>query len=89
MYNIIPVCVCHLIIGFSLWRLNSEQNNVASGNLSTLNSFGEIFMDTVCQNACSGHDVARVSWPCMHAARPIPSIILGFKCEGEGSSYSC
>ena len=34
---------------------------MAAANLTTLNSFGEPFMDAVCKNACSGHDVARVS----------------------------
>ena len=76
LVNIIPVCDCHVITGFSLWRPDSEQNSVASGNLSTLNSFGETFMDTVCKNACSGHDVARVSCPCIHAASPIHHLLF-------------
>jgi len=48
-------------VGTSLWQPDSEQNSVASCNLSLLGSFGEPFMETVCRDACSGHDVARVS----------------------------
>ena len=44
-----------------LWKPGSELSAVATANLTTLNSFGEPFMETVCKNACSGHDVARVS----------------------------
>jgi len=47
-------------VATSLWQPDSEQNSVASGNLSLLGSFGEPFMETVCRDACSGHDVARV-----------------------------
>ena len=62
------MCFYLLIVGVSLWQPDNDQNNIASGNLLTLNSFGETFMDTICKNACSGHDVARVS--------PLPSSIL-------------
>ena len=53
--------IIYLIVGVSLWQPDSDQNNIASGNLSTLNSFGEAFMETICKDACNGHDVARVS----------------------------
>ena len=31
-----------------------------ASNLSVLASFGEGLMETVCRDACSGHDIARV-----------------------------
>ena len=43
-----------------LWDSDKHGEGLAEANLSTLNSFGEPFMDAVCKNACSGHDVARV-----------------------------
>ena len=32
-----------------------------AGTLSILSSYGEPFMETVCRDACDGHDVGRVS----------------------------
>ncbi len=51
--------------GASLWRTDTEEDSLASGNLSVLSSFGEPFMDLVAKNACSWHAVARVS---LHAS---------------------
>ncbi len=46
---------------YRLWQPETELGTMATANLNTLSSFGEPFMDAVCKNACSGHDVARVS----------------------------
>ncbi len=56
------VCVvCYTYVGpQSLWGAERKREGMAEANLSTLNSFGEPFMDAVCKNACSGHDVAKV-----------------------------
>ena len=44
-----------------MWEAEKELSTVAAANISTLNSFGEPLMEALCKNACSGHDVARVS----------------------------
>ena len=52
----------HVCVGvYRLWQPESELGTMATANLTTLSSFGEPFMDAVSKNACSGHDVARVS----------------------------
>ena len=44
----------------NVWRLEENHNSVVAANLSVLSSFGEGLMETVCRDACSGHDIARV-----------------------------
>ena len=50
--------------GSNVWRLEENHNSLVAANLSVLGSFGEGLMETVCRDACSGHDIARVSKLC-------------------------
>lgn len=42
------------------WRLRHDPTGLKDGNIAVLTSFGDRLMDTVCRDACSGHDIARV-----------------------------
>jgi len=37
-----------------------EQGSLMAGNIHILTSYGDTLMDTVCKDACSGHDVDKV-----------------------------
>ena len=58
--------------GQGVWRLEWNGGSLGTGNLKTISGFGEPLMETVCRDACSGHDITRVSgcglvkwvWPC-------------------------
>ena len=43
-----------------MWRLENDVSLTAM-NLSVLSGCGDNLMDTVCRDACSGHDVPKVS----------------------------
>ena len=40
---------------------DSEYDQLTKENVNTILSYGDAFMDTVCRDACDGHDVGRVS----------------------------
>jgi len=42
-----------------------------AGNIHILTSYGDSLMDTVCKDACSGHDVDKVS-----SQLPTPTMLL-------------
>lgn len=39
---------------------DSEYDQLTKENVATILSYGNHFMDTVCRDACDGHDVGRV-----------------------------
>jgi len=40
---------------------DTEYEQLAKENVSTILSYGDNFMDTLCKDACDGHDVGRVN----------------------------
>lgn len=43
-----------------LANADSEYDQLTKENVATILSYGDNFMDTVCRDACDGHDVGRV-----------------------------
>jgi hypothetical protein len=48
-----------------LWRLEHSAVDVAAADVTILNGYGNSLMDIICRDACSGHDIAKVSYNLM------------------------
>lgn len=53
-------CMFHFILSTGgLWRLEYDVS-LSSVNVSILSGCGDNLMDTVCRDACNGHDIPKV-----------------------------
>ena len=54
-------CIVCIIPSGPYLQPGYEQGSLMAGNVHILSSYGNALMETICKDACSGHDVDKVS----------------------------